>query len=79
MFFSTPFDEASADLLGELGVELFKVPSGEVTNLPLLRHVAAKGRPVLLSTGMSTLDEVATAVETIRGRRRPAAGASCTA
>ena len=71
MFFSTPFDEASADLLGELGVELFKVPSGEVTNLPLLRHVAAKGRPVLLSTGMSTLDEVATAVETIRAAGDP--------
>jgi N,N'-diacetyllegionaminate synthase len=66
VFFSTPFDEASADLLDRLGVELFKVPSGEVTNLPLLRHVAAKGRPVLLSTGMSTLDEVAAAVETIR-------------
>jgi N-acetylneuraminate synthase/N,N'-diacetyllegionaminate synthase len=65
VFFSTPFDEASADLLVDLGVELLKVPSGEVTNLPLLRHVAAKGRPVLLSTGMSTLDEVATAVETI--------------
>ena len=71
VFFSTPFDEASADLLGELGVELFKVPSGEVTNLPLLRHVAAKGRPVLLSTGMSTLDEVATAVETIRAAGDP--------
>jgi N-acetylneuraminate synthase/N,N'-diacetyllegionaminate synthase len=71
VFFSTPFDEASADLLGALGVELFKVPSGEVTNLPLLRHVAAKGRPVLLSTGMSTLDEVAAAVETIRAAGDP--------
>jgi N,N'-diacetyllegionaminate synthase len=66
VFFSTPFDEASADLLAELGVELLKVPSGEVTNLPLLRHVAAKGRPVLLSTGMCTLEEVASAVETLR-------------
>jgi N-acetylneuraminate synthase/N,N'-diacetyllegionaminate synthase len=46
-------------------VALYKVPSGEVTNLPLLRHVAAKGRPVVLSTGMCTLDEVARAVETL--------------
>jgi N,N'-diacetyllegionaminate synthase len=66
LFFSAPFDHASADALAELGVGLFKVPSGEITNLPLLRHVAAKGRPVILSTGMSTLDEVAEAVAAIR-------------
>jgi N-acetylneuraminate synthase/N,N'-diacetyllegionaminate synthase len=71
VFFSTPFDEASADLLDGLDVALLKVPSGELTNLPLLRHVAAKGRPVLLSTGMSTLDEVATAVDTIRAAGDP--------
>jgi N,N'-diacetyllegionaminate synthase len=71
VFFSTPFDEASADLLEGLGVALFKVPSGEVTNLPLLRHVAAKGRPVLLSTGMCTLDEVAVAVATVRAAGDP--------
>jgi N-acetylneuraminate synthase/N,N'-diacetyllegionaminate synthase len=71
VFFSTPFDEASADLLERLGVELLKVPSGEVTNVPLLRHVAAKRRPILLSTGMSTLDEVAAAVETIRAAGDP--------
>ncbi|HEU4369326.1 MAG TPA: N-acetylneuraminate synthase [Methylomirabilota bacterium] len=66
VFFSTPFDEASADLLDRLGVELLKVPSGEATNVPLLRHLAAKGRPIILSTGMCTLDEVATAVATLR-------------
>jgi N-acetylneuraminate synthase/N,N'-diacetyllegionaminate synthase len=71
VFFSTPFDEASADLLDRLGVELLKVPSGEVTNLPLLRHLAAKRRPILVSTGMCTLDEVATAVETIRAAGDP--------
>jgi N,N'-diacetyllegionaminate synthase len=71
VFFSTPFDEASADLLEGLGVDLFKVPSGEVTNVPLLRHIAAKGRPVLLSTGMCTLDEVAAAVATIRAAGDP--------
>lgn len=66
IFFSTPFDPASADLLETLGVPLFKIPSGEITNLPFLRHVAAKGRPVVLSTGMATLDEVDQAVTAIR-------------
>jgi N,N'-diacetyllegionaminate synthase len=65
VFFSTPFDEASADTLGALGVPMFKVPSGEITNLPLLRHIAAKGKPIILSTGMSTLDEVAQALAAI--------------
>ena len=65
VFFSTPFDEASVDTLGALGVPLFKVPSGEITNLPLLRHIATKGKPVILSTGMSTLDEVAAALTAI--------------
>jgi N,N'-diacetyllegionaminate synthase len=71
IFFSTPFDEASADVLDRLGVALFKVPSGEVTNLPLLRHVAAKRRPVLLSTGMATLAEVATALDTLAAAGDP--------
>jgi N,N'-diacetyllegionaminate synthase len=65
-FLSTPFDEASADLLEGLGVPLFKVPSGELTNKPLIRHVAAKGKPLILSTGMSTLAEVADAVRWAR-------------
>ena len=66
LFFSSPFDEASADTLEALGVALFKVPSGEITNLRFLRHLAAKGRPIVLSTGMSTLDEVVAAVKAIR-------------
>jgi N,N'-diacetyllegionaminate synthase len=67
VFFSAPFDEASADTLGALGVPMFKVPSGEITNLPLLRHIAIKGLPIILSTGMSTLDEVAAALAAMRG------------
>ena len=67
LFFSAPFDEGSADLLETLGVALYKIPSGEITNLPLLRHVAAKRRPIILSTGMSTLEEVEQAVAAIRG------------
>ncbi len=66
VFLSTPFDEGSADLLAELGVGAFKIGSGDVTNLPLLAHVARKGRPIVLSTGMSTLDEVGEAVATLR-------------
>lgn len=61
-FLSTPFDEQSVDALEALGVAAFKIASGEVTNLPLLEHVARKGKPILLSTGMSTLEEVAEAV-----------------
>ena len=64
-FLSSPFDMASADLLAEMDVPLFKVPSGEITNLPFLRHIASKKRPVILSTGMSTLEEVEEAVQVI--------------
>lgn len=64
-FFSTPFDELSADLLESFDVPVFKIPSGEVTNLPLLAHVAAKRRPMILSTGMSDLEEVRRALSTI--------------
>jgi N,N'-diacetyllegionaminate synthase len=65
LFLSTPFDHESADFLDELGVAAFKVPSGEITNLPFLAHVARKAKPMLVSTGMSYLGEVETAVRTI--------------
>lgn len=65
LFFSTPDEEDSADFLDELGVPLFKIGSGEVTNLPFLHHVALKHKPIILSTGMSTLSEVEAAVGTI--------------
>ncbi len=66
LFLSTPFDEASADLLEVLGVPAFKVSSGELTNLGLLAHIARKGKPIILSTGMADLTEVEQAVATIR-------------
>ncbi len=62
LFLSSPFDEQSADLLDDLGVECFKIPSGEITNPSLLRHVARKGKPIILSTGMATLGEVEQAI-----------------
>lgn len=65
LFLSTPFDEESADFLADLDVPLFKIPSGEITNLPFLAHVARKGKPLIVSTGMSTLDEVEAAVRVI--------------
>ncbi len=66
VFLSTPFDEESADLLEATGIAGFKIPSGEITNLPFLAHVARKGKPMLVSTGMSSLGEVEAAVQTIR-------------
>lgn len=66
VFISTPFDHDSVDLLDVLGVPAFKVGSGEVGNLPLLRHIAAKGKPVILSTGMSYLGEVERAIQAIK-------------
>lgn len=66
LFMSSPFDESSADLLDDFDVPVFKIPSGEITNLPFLAHVAAKGKPMIVSTGMANLAEVETAIETIR-------------
>jgi N,N'-diacetyllegionaminate synthase len=66
LFLSTPFDEESADLLEDLHVPAFKIPSGEITNLPFLVHIARKGKPLIVSTGMSTMEEVEAAVASIR-------------
>lgn len=66
-FLSTPFDFQSARMLETLGIDRFKVGSGELTNLPLLRQLASLGKPLILSTGMSTIDEVADAVNAVTG------------
>ena len=65
VFFSTPFDETGADILDEAGIELFKIGSGELTSLEMLRHLAGKGKPIILSTGVAGLDEIERAVRTI--------------
>ncbi|MFT6746192.1 MAG: N,N'-diacetyllegionaminate synthase [Glaciecola sp.] len=62
-FFSTAFDTDTVDYLDELGLDLFKVPSGEITNYPYLRAIAKKGKPVILSTGMCTEDDISAAVD----------------
>lgn len=64
-FLSTPFDHSSIDFLSELGMTVFKIPSGEITNIPYLRHVAQAADEVILSTGMSTLGEVETALDVL--------------
>jgi N,N'-diacetyllegionaminate synthase len=61
-FLSTGFDIESVDFLLSLGQKLFKIPSGEITNLPLLRHVGGFGFPIILSTGMSTIQEIGEAL-----------------
>jgi N,N'-diacetyllegionaminate synthase len=71
-FLSTPFEQRSAELLMSLDVPMFKMPSGEITNLALLGHVAAYGRPMIISTGMATMEEVSAAVNTIRQAGDPA-------
>lgn len=64
-FISTPFDLDSIDILRPLGMDLWKIPSGEITNLPYLRKIAAIGEPVVMSTGMSRLGEVDDAVNVL--------------
>ncbi|HFD14745.1 MAG TPA: N-acetylneuraminate synthase [Rhodospirillales bacterium] len=78
LFLSTPFSEEAFALLEAVGVAAWKVASGEVTNRPLLERMAATGRPVLLSTGMSTLEEIDRAVAWIRAFDCPLMVLQCT-
>lgn len=64
-FMSTPFDLVSIDCLDSLDMDYWKIPSGEITNLPYLRKIGAKGDKIILSTGMSTLAEVSAAVDVL--------------
>ena len=61
-FLSTPFDNESANLLFKLGLQIFKIASGEITNLPFLKHIGSLNKKIILSTGMSTLEEIAGAI-----------------
>ncbi len=67
VFFATAFDEPSADMLAQLDVPAYKIASGDLTNTPLLRHVASFGKPLVVSTGGATLDDVDRAVEAVLG------------
>ena len=70
-FFSTGFDPQSVNLLVELGLDRFKIPSGEITNLPYLRHIGQYGKPVILSTGMARLGEIEAALEVLEASGTP--------
>lgn len=72
MFLSTPFDHGSIDMLDELGLKIFKIPSGEITNLPYLRHIGSLKKEVILSTGMANLGEIEDALDvlTLAGTNR---------
>jgi len=70
-FLSTGFDEDSIDFLDSLNIDLFKVPSGEITNKPYLEHIAKKGKPIVISTGMSNLEEIKDAIEVILNHKIP--------
>ena len=64
-FLSSPFDLESIELLKDLGLEIFKIPSGEITNLPYLRHIGKLNKKVILSTGMSNMDEINNALDVL--------------
>jgi N,N'-diacetyllegionaminate synthase len=70
-FLSTGFDIQSLDYLNALGVSRFKIPSGEITNLPYLRHVGSLGKPLILSTGMATIGEVEAALDVLESTGSP--------
>jgi len=65
IFLSTAFDHDSIDFLNDLGLSIFKIPSGEINNLPYLRHIGSLGKKVILSTGMSSLEEVGEALSVL--------------
>jgi N,N'-diacetyllegionaminate synthase len=70
-FFSTAFDLESLDMLHELGLEIFKIPSGEITNLPYLRRMGTFGKPIILSTGMANLGEIEDAIGVLESTGTP--------
>lgn len=70
-FMSTPFDEESVDMLAQLGMSYWKIPSGEITNLPLLRKIASAGGKIILSTGMSTPSEINDALNVLSAAGTP--------
>lgn len=65
MFLSTPFDHDSIDLLNDMGLKIFKIPSGEIRNLPYLRHIGRVAKEIILSTGMSNIGEIEDALDVL--------------
>lgn len=78
IWISTPFSRAAADFLEELDVPAYKIGSGEADNLPLIRHIARKGKPVIFSTGMQTIDTISASVQILEDAGVPFALLECT-
>lgn len=78
IFLSTPFSRAAADRLQAMGVAAFKIGSGECNNYPLVEHIARFGKPVILSTGMNTIAQIARSVEILRRHNTPFGLLHCT-
>jgi len=78
IFISTPFSRAAADRLNKFGVPAFKIGSGECNNYPLVKHIANFGKPIILSTGMNTIDTIRPSVEIMRKAKVPFALLHCT-
>lgn len=78
IYLSTPFSRAAADFLDQIGVSAFKIGSGEADNLPLIRHIAQKGKPIIMSTGMQTIDSVRRSVQILNNSSVAYALLECT-
>lgn len=78
IYISTPFSRAAADFLNEIGVPAFKIGSGECNHLPLIRHIAGFGKPIIMSTGMQTIDSLRPAVQILIDSKVPFALLECT-
>ncbi len=70
-YMCTPFSRASADVLDDIGIVVFKTGSGELTNIPFMKHLASKGKLVIVSTGMSLMDEIAETVQVFKSANTP--------
>lgn len=78
IFLSTPFSRAAANFLADIGVEAFKIGSGECNNYPLISHICKFGKPIILSTGMNSIPTIQPAVEIMRSKKIPFALLHCT-
>lgn len=78
IYISTPFSRKAADFLNEIDVPAFKIGSGEVSNLPLVRHIASFGKPIIMSTGMHSIDEIRSAVKVLTNAKVDFALLECT-
>lgn len=76
-YLCTPFSAAAADILDEMGILAFKTGSGELTNIPLITHIARKGRPMIISTGMALVEEIQETVEAVKAIGTPFALTHC--